>query len=67
MQISEHEMNRRKLHAAAQSAITDAMKAFTQRYGDLTVAEWVDVLLTAARRYNAYTMKDEWRPEKSET
>jgi hypothetical protein len=63
MQISEHELNRRELHAAAQSAITDAMDAFTQRRGEVTPAEWVAVLANAVRRWANYAMKDEWREE----
>jgi len=66
MQISEYEMKRREIHAAAQSAITDAMDAFTQRRGELTTAEWIDVLATATKRWAGYALKDEWRQEESE-
>ena len=67
MQISEHEMTRRELHAAAQSAITDAMDVFTQHRGALTVAEWIDVLATATSRWAGYALRDEWREESEDT
>jgi len=66
MQISEHEMKRRKLHAAAQSAITDAMATFSEQHGELTTTEWIDVLATATKRWAGYALKDEWRQEESE-
>ena len=63
MQISEHEMKRRGLSIKAQVAITDAMEAVSNEHGELTVTEWVDVLLAAAHRWNQYALRDEWRGE----
>ena len=58
--LSEHEMNRRKLHAAAQSAISEAMGTFTEQHEDLAVSEWIDVLLKAASRVAGHTLRDGW-------
>ena len=63
MQISEHEMNRRRLYDLADGAIVRAMDEFSQKHGSLTTIEWVAVLADAARRWADYAMKDEWRQE----
>jgi hypothetical protein len=63
MQISEHEMKRRALMNKAAIACTDAIDAMTKEHGELTITEWLDVLLTAAQRWNRYALKDEWRGE----
>jgi hypothetical protein len=63
MQISEHVMKRRGLLIKAQIAITDTMEAVSNEHGELTVTEWIDVLLTAAHRWNGYALRDEWREE----
>ena len=60
MHISKYSMTRRVLISKAQFAITDAMDRVSKEHGDLTVTEWVDVLLTAAARWNKYALKDEW-------
>jgi hypothetical protein len=39
------------------------MDAVTKEHGELTIAEWLDVLLTAAQRWNWYALRDEWRGE----
>ena len=56
-------MKRRDLVIKAAIACSDAIDAITKEHGELTITEWVDVLLTAAQRWNRYTLRDEWRGE----
>jgi hypothetical protein len=58
--VTNHEMDRRKLVANAQSSITNAMSAVTETYGELTVLEWLSVLSTAAERVLRVGLSDEW-------
>ena len=63
MQISEHEMTRRRLYDMADGAIVHAMDEFAKQRGSLTTIEWVAVLADATRRWANFAMKDEWREE----
>jgi len=53
--ITDHEMDRRKAMAHAQSDITDAMADHS-----LTAMEWVNVLHECQRRMIGHGLVDEW-------
>lgn len=44
MRMSEHELSRRRLVAEARATIAEVMESITQKYGELTEAEWLSVL-----------------------
>lgn len=66
MQRSQYEQQRRQLVTIASVAILDAMDKVSRDHGELTCAEWVEVLLKEATRCNAEAMVDDWRRPQQE-
>lgn len=56
--ITEHEMSRRKLMAAAKCDLTDAMARH-----ELTAMEWVNVLNEMLSRMVVHGLTEEWTDE----
>ena len=58
--ITNHEMARRKLVADAAEFLTYAMGEFSDKHGELTSAEWVEVLTQKVKWVNNLALKEEW-------
>ncbi len=61
--ISNGEMERRKLLAAAQSEITNAIEKTTVEHGVLTANEWIRVLSHSLERMSEIAVNCEWNEE----
>ena len=59
--ITHNEMDRRGIVAWATGQITDAMEAVTWTFGELSVLEWMEVLVAAQTRVIKIGLADEWR------
>ena len=59
--ITPHSMARRKLVAEAAEFITYAMGEFSDKHGELTSAEWVEVLTRKILWVNQLALKEEWK------
>ena len=58
--ITPHSMTRRKLVADAELCLSNAMHKFTREQGELTPAEWVEVLTQKVKWVNNLALKEEW-------
>lgn len=61
--MSQHEMDRRKIMAAAQSAVTDVFQKITEQTGGLTPLEWCYVYCRLMDQMNGVGLQDEWEDE----
>jgi len=59
--ITPHSMARRKLVADASEFLTYAMGEFSDKHGELTLAEWVEVLTQKVKWVNQLALKEEWK------
>jgi hypothetical protein len=59
--ITPRAIARRKLVAEASEFLTYAMGEFSDKHGELTSAEWQNVMLQKMQWINAMAIKDEWK------
>ena len=59
--ITPHEMARRKLVADAEMCMSNAMGEFSEKHGELTSAEWVEVLSEKVKWVNQLALQEEWK------
>ncbi|MFA7178010.1 MAG: hypothetical protein WC114_12240 [Smithellaceae bacterium] len=58
--ITPRSMARRKLVAEASEFLAYAMGEFSDKHGELTPAEWVEVLTQKVKWVNNLALKEEW-------